>query len=125
MPAVHRSDVVNRTKCVWPRFRDLFSYLDDAAEDDEINNEEPTKQDRPPVTSKRLQKRKADTPPPAVDGQTANGYDTDVNINGAGPSVHKMSIMMCNEKLELEFLFLKMVCAYHPFFLIKKMLANG
>jgi ATP-dependent RNA helicase DOB1 len=63
---------------------DLFSFLDDAAEDDEINNEEPMEQDRPPKSS--LQKRKADTPPPAVDAQTD---DADVNMDGAGPSVPK------------------------------------
>ncbi|KAF8170142.1 P-loop containing nucleoside triphosphate hydrolase protein [Pholiota molesta] len=79
---------------------DLFSFLDDAAEDDDINNEEPMEQDRPPKSS--LQKRKADTPPPAVDAQTANGDDADVNMDGAGPSVPKKPRMSSPKPVVLD-----------------------
>lgn len=69
---------------------DLFSFLDEGVEEDEIGSAT-MEVDTAPSTSKTLQKRKANTPPIANfgDAQAANGSDADVNTNGAGPSVPK------------------------------------
>lgn len=67
---------------------DLFSFLDDAADEDEIDNVQHMEVDASPSTSKTLQKRKANTPPLTPDVQASNA-DADVNMTGAGPSVPK------------------------------------
>jgi len=67
---------------------DLFSFLEDGAEDQQVENEEPMAVDATSPSPKSLQKRKADSPPPA-NLSTTNGHVADELPNGEGPSAPK------------------------------------
>ncbi|KAF8908086.1 rRNA-processing arch domain-containing protein [Gymnopilus junonius] len=69
---------------------DLFSFLEDGAEDQQIENEEhiPVDTKSPSPSAKSLQKRKADTPPP-TNLTSTNGQVAEESSNGEGPSASK------------------------------------
>jgi hypothetical protein len=64
---------------------DLFSFLEDAPEEDEFDNDGEMEVDKPTQSPKSLQKRKADSVPPSTFEQPG---EEDLS-NGAGPSAPK------------------------------------
>lgn len=67
---------------------DLFSFLEDGAEDQQNENEESMAVDARLPSPKSLQKRKAGSPSPA-NLSTTNGHVADELPNGEGPSAPK------------------------------------
>lgn len=65
---------------------DLFSFLEDGADDNEFDDQEAMPVDPPPQSSKAAQKRKAETTPPHASNLEQTNRHPEENSNDAGPS---------------------------------------